>query len=103
MANAAKKESPKEASKSCQQFQYSYLNIRTTTASGLKFISCDLEEVVLLMEHPNQSFLADLETHLMVLTCRQNQAVVQICLSCIEAVAKKITKIYRLSCDCFAR
>lgn len=84
-----------------------YLNVYATTANGLKFISCIaeiLERVVPLMEHPSESFLVDLETHLMVLACSQNQQhVVHSCLSCLGAVINKITKNYPLIRDCFVR
>ncbi|XP_055299107.1 nipped-B protein isoform X6 [Sitodiplosis mosellana] len=83
-----------------------YLNTLATTANGLKFISCIaeiLEQVVPLMEHPSESFLVELETHLMVLACSHNQAVVNSCLSCLGAVINKITKNYRLIRDCFVR
>lgn len=83
-----------------------YLNTHATTTNGLKFISCIaeiLEQVVPLMEHPSESFLVDLETHLMVLACTANQAIVNSCLSCLGAVINKITKNYRLIRDCFVR
>lgn len=83
-----------------------YLNIQTSSANGLKFMSCIaeiLEQVVPLMEHPSESFLVDLETHLMYLACIHNQQVVHSCLSCLGAVVNKITKNYRLIRDCFVR
>lgn len=83
-----------------------YLNVYTTTANGLKFISCIaeiLEQVVPLMKNPSESFLAELETHLMVLACSHNQHVVHSCLSCLGAVINKITKNYRLIRECFVK
>lgn len=83
-----------------------YLNIRCNTTNGLKFISCIaeiLEQVVPLMVNPSETFLVDLETHLMVLACSHNQAVVNSCLSCLGAVVNKITKNYGLIRECFAR
>lgn len=83
-----------------------YLHTRATTANGLKFISCIaeiLEQVVPLMLHPSESFLADLETHLMVLAVTSIQAVVNSCLSCLGAIINKITKNYRLIRDFFVR
>lgn len=83
-----------------------YLNIKCSSQNGLKFISCIaeiLEEVVPLMEHPSETFLADLETHLMILVCSHNQTVVHSCLSCLSAVVNKITKNYKLIRDCFVR
>lgn len=55
------------------------------------------------MEHPSESFLADLEEHLMVLVVSLNQSVVLSCLSCLGAVINKITKNYKLIRDCFSR
>lgn len=83
-----------------------YLNIKCNTTNGLKFISCVaeiLEQIVPLMDHPSESFLADLETHLMILACSHNQTVVHSCLSCLGAVINKITRNYKLIRDCFVR
>lgn len=83
-----------------------YLNIKCNSQNGLKFISCVaeiLEEVVPLMEHPSETFLAELEMHLMILVLSHNQTVVHSCLSCLGAVINKITKNYKLIRDCFAR
>lgn len=71
-----------------------------------QFIRCIadiLEQIVPLMEHPSEKFLADLETQLMVLAISQNQPVVSSCLSCLGAVINKITKNYALIRDCFVR
>lgn len=83
-----------------------YLNIKCSSQNGLKFISCIaeiLEVIVPLMEHPSESFLADLEFNLMMLICSHNQMVVHSCLSCLGAVINKITKNYKLIRDCFVR
>ena len=55
------------------------------------------------MEHPSDSFLADLEGHLMMLVVSLNQTVVASCLSCLGAVINKITKNYKLIRDCFSK
>lgn len=74
--------------------------------SDRKFISCIadiLEQVVPLMEHPSEKFLAELEENLMLLALSENPQVVSSCLSCLGAVVNKITKNYKLIRDCFAR
>ncbi|XP_058453051.1 nipped-B protein [Malaya genurostris] len=83
-----------------------YLNIRCQNAINYKFISSVaeiLEQVVPLMEHPSEIFLADLESHLMMLVVTQSQAVVLSCVSCLSAVVNRITKNYTLIRDCFSK
>lgn len=83
-----------------------YLNIKGNLPNVVKFISCVaeiLELVVPLMEHPSENFLADLETHLMMLVCSHNQMVVTSCLGCLGAVVNNITKNYKLIRDCFVK
>ncbi|XP_055542159.1 nipped-B protein isoform X3 [Wyeomyia smithii] len=83
-----------------------YLNIRCQNAINYKFISSVaeiLEQVVPLMEHPSDIFLADLESHLMMLIVTQSQAVVLSCVSCLSAVVNRITKNYALIRDCFSK
>ena len=83
-----------------------YLNIKGNIHHIVKFISFVaeiLEQVVPLMEHPSESFLADLETHLMMLVCSHNQSVVHSCLSCLVAIVNRITKNYKLIRDCFTK
>ncbi|XP_055635470.1 nipped-B protein isoform X2 [Toxorhynchites rutilus septentrionalis] len=83
-----------------------YLNIRCQNAINYKFISSVaeiLEQVVPLMDHPSEIFLADLESHLMMLIVTQSQAVVLSCVSCLSAVVNKITKNYALIRDCFSK
>lgn len=83
-----------------------YLNIKCSSFTGLKFISKIaeiLELIVPLMEHPSESFLAELEVNLMTLVCCQNQSIVSSCLSCLGAVINKITRNYKLIRDCFVR
>lgn len=83
-----------------------YLNVRGHLKHIVRFVSYVaeiLEQVVPLMEHPSESFLADLETHLMMLVCSHNQSVVNSCMSCLGAIVNKITKNYKLIRDCFSR
>lgn len=83
-----------------------YLNIKGNVDHIVRFIGFVaeiLEQVVPLMEHPSDSFLADLETHLMMLVCSHKQTVVNSCLSCLGAVVNRITKNYSLIRDCFSK
>ncbi|XP_038112753.1 nipped-B protein isoform X2 [Culex quinquefasciatus] len=83
-----------------------YLNIRCQNAINYKFISSVaeiLEQVVPLMDHPSEIFLADLESHLMMLIVTQSQAVVLSCVSCLSGVVNRITKNYALIRDCFSK
>lgn len=83
-----------------------YLNIKCGTNNMIKFMSCVaeiLEYVVPLMEHPSDSFLADLEAHLTMLIVTQNKTVVTSCVSCLGAIVNKLTKNYTLIRDCFKR
>ncbi|XP_035909136.1 nipped-B protein isoform X2 [Anopheles stephensi] len=83
-----------------------YLNMRCQNQIISKFISSIaeiLEQVVPLMDHPSEVFLADLESHLMMLIVSQSRAIVLSCVSCLSTVVNKITKNYKLIRDCFAK
>jgi cohesin loading factor subunit SCC2 len=60
-------------------------------------------QVVPLMEHPGEAFLAELEAHLMMLIVSSRQSVVVSCVACLGAVINKITKNYLLVRECFAK
>lgn len=81
-----------------------YLNVKCNSNYIVRFMSCVaeiLENVVPLMEHPSESFLYDLERHLMMLVVVQHQTVVQSCISCLGAIVNKLTRNYKLIRDCF--
>lgn len=81
-----------------------YLNIKCNSNYIVRFMSSVaeiLEHVVPLMEHPSESFLYDLERHLMMLVVVQNQTVVQSCIACLGAIVNKLTKNFKLIRDCF--
>lgn len=81
-----------------------YLNLRSSDPQMSKFIASIadiLESVVPLMEHPSESFLADLESHLMYRVVYHNQVVVNSSLSCLGSVVNKISKNYKLIRDCY--
>ncbi|XP_049537258.1 nipped-B protein isoform X2 [Anopheles darlingi] len=81
-----------------------YLNTRCQNAITTKFVSSIaeiLEQVVPLMDHPSEVFLADLESHLMMMIVSQSRTIVLSCVSCLATVVNKITKNYKLIRDCF--
>lgn len=81
-----------------------YLNLRSNDPQMSKFIAAIadiLESVVPLMEHPSESFLADLESHLMYRVVYHNQVVVNSALACLGSVVNKISKNYKLIRDCY--
>uniref|UniRef100_A0A182VUI9 Nipped-B protein n=1 Tax=Anopheles minimus TaxID=112268 RepID=A0A182VUI9_9DIPT len=83
-----------------------YLNMRCQNQIISKFISSIaeiLEQVVPLMDHPSEVFLADLESHLMMLIVTQSRTIVLSCVSCLSTVVNKITKNYKLIRDCFSK
>ncbi|XP_058126346.1 nipped-B protein [Anopheles ziemanni] len=83
-----------------------YLNMRCQNSIISKFISSIaeiLEQVVPLMDHPSEVFLADLESHLMMLIVTQSRTIVLSCVSCLSTVVNKITKNYKLIRDCFSK
>lgn len=55
------------------------------------------------MDHPSEVFLADLESHLMMLIVTQSRTIVLSCVSCLSTVVNKITKNYKLIRDCFSK
>uniref|UniRef100_A0A2M4B869 Nipped-B protein n=1 Tax=Anopheles marajoara TaxID=58244 RepID=A0A2M4B869_9DIPT len=83
-----------------------YLNTRCQNAITTKFVSSIaeiLEQVVPLMDHPSEVFLADLESHLMMMIVSQSRTIVLSCVSCLATVVNKITKNYKLIRDCFCK
>ncbi|XP_053666825.1 nipped-B protein [Anopheles marshallii] len=83
-----------------------YLNMRCQNQIISKFISSIaeiLEQVVPLMDHPSEVFLADLESHLMMLIVTQSRTIVLSCVSCLSTVVNRITKNYKLIRDCFSK
>lgn len=83
-----------------------YLNLKPTSSSMVQFISSIaeiLEQVVPLMDHPSESFLNELEAHLLMLVFSNTQTTLISCISSLAAVVNKITKNYKLIRDCFKR
>lgn len=60
-----------------------------------------LELVVPLMEHPSETFLAQLEEDSVKLILQHDRAVVASCLSCLGSVVNNVTRNFKLIRDCF--
>ncbi|ENN74150.1 hypothetical protein YQE_09123, partial [Dendroctonus ponderosae] len=83
-----------------------YLGLKCHTDGDTKIISCVarmLELVVPLMEHPSDSFLAQLEEDAMKLIFQYNRPIISSCLSCLGSIINKVTHNFKLIRDCFKR
>lgn len=83
-----------------------YLGLKCQSAGDIQIISSVarmLELVVPLMDHPSDSFLAQLEEDAMKLILQQDRPIVSSCLSCLGAIINKVTRNYQLIRDCFKR
>ncbi|KAJ1519897.1 hypothetical protein ONE63_004137 [Megalurothrips usitatus] len=81
-----------------------YLSLRCQTQGDYQIISCvarTLELVVPLMEHPSETFLAQLEEDSVKLILLHDRAVVASCLSCLGSVVNNVTRNFKLIRDCF--
>ncbi|GAB1597401.1 nipped-B-like protein A [Argonauta hians] len=83
-----------------------YLNIKCNTQGDvmvLHFVARILEVVVPLMDHPSETFLAQLEEDMMKLILKHGMMVLQSCVSCLGAVVNNVSHNYRLVKDCFQK
>ncbi|XP_044256313.1 nipped-B-like protein [Tribolium madens] len=83
-----------------------YLGLKCQSSGDIQIISSVakmLELVVPLMDHPSESFLAQLEEDAMKLVLQQQRPIVSSCLSCLGAIINKVTRNYQLIRDCFKR
>ncbi|XP_060516001.1 nipped-B protein [Cylas formicarius] len=83
-----------------------YLALKCHSEGDAKIISCVarmLELVVPLMEHPSDTFLAQLEEDAMKLILQYNRPIVSSCLSCLGSIINKVTHNFKLIRDCFKR
>lgn len=83
-----------------------YLGLKCQSAGDVQIISCVarmLELVVPLMEHPSDSFLAQLEEDAMKLVLQHERPIVSSCLSCLGSIINKVTHNYKLIRDCFKK
>ncbi|XP_034230674.1 nipped-B-like protein [Thrips palmi] len=81
-----------------------YLSLRCQTQGDYQIISCvarTLELVVPLMEHPSETFLAQLEEDSVKLILQHDRSVVASCLSCLGSVVNNVTRNFKLIRDCF--
>ena len=83
-----------------------YLSIRCQSQGDFLIISAvarTLEVVVPLLEHPSESFLAQLEEDAVKLILQHDKNVVAACLSCLGSVVNHVTRNFSLIRDCFRK
>lgn len=83
-----------------------YLSLKCQTTNDQQIISCvasTLELVVPLMEHPSETFLAQLEEDSVKLILQHGQVVIGSCLSCLGSIVNNVTKNYKLIRDVFQK
>lgn len=83
-----------------------YLGLKCQSLGDIQIISSVarmLELVVPLMEHPSDSFLAQLEEDAMKLVLQHDRPIVSSCLSCLSSIINKVTRNYQLIRDCFKK
>lgn len=62
-----------------------------------------LELIVPLMEHPSETFLAQLEEDSVKLVLQHDRIVVASCLSCLGSIVNNVTRNFKLIRDCFQK
>lgn len=62
-----------------------------------------LELIVPLMEHPSETFLAQLEEDSVKLILQHDRIVVASCLSCLGSIVNNVTRNFKLIRDCFQK
>ncbi|XP_071439398.1 nipped-B-like protein [Hetaerina americana] len=83
-----------------------YLSLKCQTQGDYQIISNvarTLELVVPLMEHPSDTFLAQLEEDSVKLILQHDKTVVGSCLSCLGSVVNNVTRNFKLIRDCFRK
>uniref|UniRef100_A0ABD2WUA4 Nipped-B protein n=2 Tax=Trichogramma kaykai TaxID=54128 RepID=A0ABD2WUA4_9HYME len=81
-----------------------YLSLKCQTQGDYQIISSvahTLELVVPLMEHPSETFLAQLEEDSVKLILQHDRSVVASCLSCLGSIVNNVTRNFKLIRDCF--
>ncbi|KAK0173665.1 hypothetical protein PV328_006828 [Microctonus aethiopoides] len=81
-----------------------YLGLRCQTRGDYQIISSvshTLELVVPLMQHPSETFLAQLEEDSVKLILQHDKSVVASCLSCLGSIVNNVTRNFKLIRDCF--
>ncbi|KAL3869511.1 hypothetical protein ACJMK2_042182, partial [Sinanodonta woodiana] len=83
-----------------------YLDIKCSSSGEfwiLHYVAKILELVVPLMDHPSESFLAQLEEDMMKLILKHGMMVLQSCVSCLGSVVNNVSHNYALVKDCFQK
>ncbi|XP_005090101.1 nipped-B-like protein B [Aplysia californica] len=83
-----------------------YLDIKCNTQGDfmvLHYVARILELVIPLMDHPSESFLAQVEEDMIKLILKHGMMVVQSCVSCLGAVVNDVSHNYELVKDCFKK
>lgn len=83
-----------------------YLSLKCQSTGDIQIISSVarmLELVVPLMEHPSESFLAQLEEDSMKLILQHDRPIVSSCISCLGSVVNNVTRNFKLIRDCFKK
>lgn len=83
-----------------------YLSMKCNTHSDylvLQNVARTLELVVPLIEHPSESFLAQIEEDMVKLILRHGMMILPSCVSCLGAVVNRVTRNYQLVRDCFQK
>ncbi|XP_046612263.1 nipped-B-like protein [Neodiprion virginianus] len=83
-----------------------YLSLKCQTQGDYQIISSvahTLELVVPLMEHPSETFLAQLEEDSVKLILLHDKSVVASCLSCLGSIVNNVTRNFKLIRDCFKK
>lgn len=81
-----------------------YLSLKCQTKGDFTIISSvarTLELVVPLMEHPSETFLAQLEEDSIKLIIQHDRIVISSCLSCLGSIVNNVTRNFKLIRDCF--
>ncbi|XP_043483763.1 nipped-B-like protein [Leptopilina heterotoma] len=81
-----------------------YLSLKMQTQGDYQIISSvahTLELVVPLIEHPSETFLAQLEEDSVKLILQHDKSVVASCLSCLGSIVNNVTRNFKLIRDCF--
>lgn len=83
-----------------------YLSLKCQSHGDIQIISSVarmLELVVPLMDHPSESFLAQLEEDSMKLILQHDRPIVASCLSCLGSIVNNVTRNFKLIRDCFKK
>ncbi|KAF0287117.1 Nipped-B-like protein [Amphibalanus amphitrite] len=83
-----------------------YLAVKCQTRGDYQIISHvarTLELVVPLIEHPSDTFLAELEEDSVKLILQHDKTVVASCLACLGSIVNRVTKNFKLIRDCFRK